>query len=417
MRFRFLVPIFLIFSSACGEDIVETGELRSSVTGALRDSRLRTIRDRAATRGLSNGLLLAGIADAETNLAHCYSEATYHCPGPYSAECGGAVLAGSGDGACNLLQGGLGFFQFDAGTHSQTLAREGNRILTVQGSTDAAVDFVVAMVRSSIYISGVSTQADALAWMNAVRVDGPRWSAWIDTVTHYYNGCPRATCGVYTDRYRKYDGFTRSLLSEKGSTFWYGGSSGPRCDNNVPLNGTACAAQNEAREFLCVAPGTANQWQERACPGGELCIGDRCQPVGCGNFLDLTTCNANSAACAWYACSNSCWPRGTPIATACPAPLSAPTQLTPGYLTVTVPSLTLGWSAVSGASSYEVQFHWWDTSTGQWQYYFTWNNIGANAFTVWPAYNHKTYLWRVRACGGGSCSPWSGYSQFHFANP
>ncbi|MCA9551949.1 MAG: M23 family metallopeptidase [Myxococcales bacterium] len=578
---------------ACGPAEPEAPvEVTSAVTGALRDARLTAIRDYAAARGLSNSLLLAGISDAETNLAHCYSEATYHCEGPYSAECGGPVLAGSGDGPCYLLQGGLGFFQFDGGTHSQTLAREGNRILSVQGSTEAAVEFVVAMVRDSIYVPGVATDAEALAWINAVRVDDANWSRWINTVAHYYNGCPAATCSVYADRYAKYNNFTRNLLAEKTASFWYGssassvwrpplggsagidfnvvnpsvagysscfnrpiaelvhsgedwfgstsdqvhaigpgqvvyaqwanypgyvivvrhdlgaaeaaavgtstlysmyghvdvpnvtagdlvdsntvlanlyyqpnnthlhfevrtveipqlcgynapgpgytnagtnatawgyrdptnqvallagaGTSGPTCDNNVPLGGTACAAQSEAREFLCVNPGGANPWQERACPSGQLCIGDRCQPVDCSGYTDVATCDAHGAVCAFYYCSNSCWPRGTPISTACPGPLTAPTGLTPPYTTVTTPSVTLGWNAVSGATTYDVSFDWWDTSANVWRSYYTWTGLTGTSFTVWPAYDNRHYLWRVRACASGSCSPWSNYNQFYF---
>ncbi|RKH47593.1 hypothetical protein [Corallococcus sicarius] len=41
------------------------------------------------------------------------------------------------------------------------------------------------------------------------------------------------------------------------------------------------------------------------------------QPSACGANTTLSSCDA--AGCAWYACSNSCWPPGTDIQVACPA--------------------------------------------------------------------------------------------------
>jgi len=41
------------------------------------------------------------------------------------------------------------------------------------------------------------------------------------------------------------------------------------------------------------------------------------QPSTCGANTTLTACDA--AGCAWYACSSSCWPRGTDLQVACPA--------------------------------------------------------------------------------------------------
>ena len=76
--------------------------------------------------GPDNAALLAGIGEVETNFAHCWSEATWACQGPASASCGGGpVIAGASDGPCSAQQGGLGMFQFDSGTFSQTLATYG----------------------------------------------------------------------------------------------------------------------------------------------------------------------------------------------------------------------------------------------------------------------------------------------------
>lgn len=78
-------------------------------------------------------------------------------------------------------------FQFDA----DTLLREGERILSIAGNTQAAVDFAVAMVIRSAYVSGVEDREQALSWMNQVRIVNELWDPWVRTVTHYYNGCRR----------------------------------------------------------------------------------------------------------------------------------------------------------------------------------------------------------------------------------
>lgn len=238
LSFGLLLP-----SLACGpENTVDDepqAEVTSNLTGAQRRTRSEAVRNAAAEFGLTNALLLAGISDAETNLAHCWSEATWACQGPASADCGGgAIIAGSADGACWQRLGGLGMFQFDAGNHDQTLARDGARILNIRGSVEAAVDFAVSMVLRSDFIGGLSTRQDALAYMNSVRVDGPTWHSWIQTVTAYYNGCYPGRCSVYNDRYQKYDRFTRNLLTELGNDFWYSSQpSGPR-SWSLPLAGT-----------------------------------------------------------------------------------------------------------------------------------------------------------------------------------
>jgi MYXO-CTERM domain-containing protein len=195
----------------------------SALTATQRRSRATGILNAAVAAGLTNGLLLAGIAQGETGLAHCWSEATWACQGPGSSSCGGGpVIAGAGDGPCSIQQGGLGLFQFDAGTYAQTLAAYGQDVLTVAGNTTHAVNFVVNMVINSQYISGVSDRAGALRWMNGVRVGDSNYPIWIKTVTAYYNGCHPGACSVYDQRYQHYDDSTRTMLSELGQDFWYG---------------------------------------------------------------------------------------------------------------------------------------------------------------------------------------------------
>src|SRR5688572_22928353 len=78
------------------------------LTDAERTQRCADIRDVAADNGISAGYLFTGIAQAETNLSHCWEELDWACQGPASVDCGGGpVVAGAGDGPCELQQGGL----------------------------------------------------------------------------------------------------------------------------------------------------------------------------------------------------------------------------------------------------------------------------------------------------------------------
>ena len=132
---------------------------------------------------------------------------------------------GRADGACSLMQGGLGLFQFDGGTYAQTLARDGEAILTVAGNVQRAVGFVTDMVVRSTFVSGVDTDAQAIAWMNEVRIGNSRWDAWISTVTRYYNGC-RPTSGCWSGRYASYRDKTAAVHDEMGASFWNSVSGG-----------------------------------------------------------------------------------------------------------------------------------------------------------------------------------------------
>ncbi len=183
------------------------------------------IRDAAAARGIDRtAYLLAGIAQAETGLAHCWSEAQWACQGPASPDCGGGpVIAGAGDGPCANLQGGLGMFQFDGGTHQQTLARDGEGILTVAGNVDRAITFVVDMVRRSAYTRGAGDNELALRWIaNFDPNDAGLRDAWIRTVTHYYNGC-RPDFGCWNQRYAHYSDSLQHVVDETGYDFWVAG--------------------------------------------------------------------------------------------------------------------------------------------------------------------------------------------------
>ena len=205
-------------SSEGGSD--RLGVARADLSAAARRTRAAQIRDAATANGITQGYLLAGIADAETGMSHCWSELTWACMGPNSSDCGGGpVVAGAGDGPCSIRQGGLGMFQFDAGTFEQTLAREGDRVLYIDGNVAAAVDFVVGMVIRSTYVAGVDNRDQAIAWINTVRVGNAQWDPWIRTVTRYYNGCPESG-SCWPTRYAHYRDNTSGVYTEMGADFW-----------------------------------------------------------------------------------------------------------------------------------------------------------------------------------------------------
>lgn len=197
----------------------------SELTVAQKQPRYVRIRDSARARGITKGYLLAGIANDETGLAMCWSEATWACKGPASPDCGnGPIIAGSADGACSLQQGGLGMFQFDAGTYAQTIAQYGSDVLTVEGQVAHAIDFSIHMVKISAYTTNAETDAKAKAWINNFDPSNATLrDQWIKTVVRYYNGCP-PTGSCWAGRYRTYsDGLNAAINEPGGLGFWSAG--------------------------------------------------------------------------------------------------------------------------------------------------------------------------------------------------
>ena len=126
-------------------------------------------------------------------------------------------------------------FQFDAGDYDETLAREGMRILSVEGSVAAAVEFMVARLVTSAHVE-LDTAEQALAFLNAVRVDGEGYPAWLTTVTHYYNGCSPERCSRFESRYDNYGQHTADALDEMGAAFWYPAGDAPDDDPDAGVD-------------------------------------------------------------------------------------------------------------------------------------------------------------------------------------
>jgi uncharacterized protein (TIGR03382 family) len=243
-------------SSAAAESIdnprpsLEPGPV--ALTSAQRKQRAEIIRDTAAAAGMTNAALLAGIGEVETNFAHCWSEATWACQGPASSSCGGGpVIAGSADGPCSYQQGGLGMFQFDSGTYSQTIATYGPTIVTMQGNVDAVIPFLVTRAIQSV--DGVNNAAEALAWMNSINIqDGdPQYEAWLYFVSWRYNGCMGCTT-----QQNKYRAGTNKLRDEFGADFWKVTSQPPPTCAALPATGGTI----DDKDACFSKGGTATSW-------------------------------------------------------------------------------------------------------------------------------------------------------------
>jgi hypothetical protein len=234
-----------------------------ALTAATRLERVTAIRDVSAGMGVSNAVLLAGVAESETNMAHCWSEATWACQGPDSPSCGGGpVIAGAADGPCSLRQGGLGMFQFDAGTYEQTLARDGEDILLLEGNIAKGVEFVLSRITEEI--PGAGEWEAALAWINSVPIEAgaPLMEQWASMIVCRYNGCCSGAA-VCLERRRKYRDNAIQIYSEYGPEFW--GAAG-RCDP-VPPEGRIL----DERDGCYVAGGDPKFWRREARGyGGDL---------------------------------------------------------------------------------------------------------------------------------------------------
>ncbi len=218
----------------------------------VRRERAAIIRDTAAQAGMTNAVLLAGIGQVETGFAHCWSEATWACEGPSSSSCaGGPVIAGAADGPCSSQQGGLGLFQFDAGTFTDTINTYGAEIVTMEGNVGAVVPYLVTRAIQSI--EGVNSEAEAIEWMNSIPVvaGNALFEEWIYFVSWRYNGCKG--CSAQETKYR--DG-TLQLLEEMGAEFW-ATSSAPLCAAIPPIG-----AIIEEGDDCYRASGPAEFWRE-----------------------------------------------------------------------------------------------------------------------------------------------------------
>jgi len=85
----------------------------------------------------------------------------------------------------------------------------------------------------------------------------------------------------------------------------------------------------------------------------------------------------------------------------------APSDLWPDSTLISAESVTLGWSALEGALSYELDIDW--LNGGIWNSYTSFDT-SATAKTFWPQVDPATYRWRVRRSGG----TWSDWATFDY---
>ena len=238
---------------ACAEPTAES-TTESELSAAVRRERATLIRDSAAEMGMFNAALLGGIAISETGLAHCFSEVSFGCPGPDSPSCGGPIIAGGADGPCADMQGGLGMFQFDSGTYAQTVSTYGPTILTVEGNTAQAVNFVVTRLDQDI--ASVSSWGTAMSYMNSVPLvaGDPKTEEWAKFLACRYNGCcsTSATC---TSRAKGYRDNAIAIYNEFGGDFW---RTADRC-SALPVDGVI-----DQRSACYVAAGDPRYWHQDA---------------------------------------------------------------------------------------------------------------------------------------------------------
>lgn len=231
-----------------------------ALDAATRRARYETIREVAAQMGVHAGALFAGIAISETGLAHCWSEARWACQGPSSPSCDdGPVIAGAADGPCAAREGGLGMFQFDAGTHADTLRVYGEQILSVEGSTAQAVSFVIDKVEADVL--GEVDWFAAAAWIDSVplRAGDAKLDAWAALLACRYNGCcaATATCAA---RARGYRDNALAAVADTGAEFW---RTDDRCtalpaDGVITVRGDCYVAAGDPRHWRREHAGYAN---------------------------------------------------------------------------------------------------------------------------------------------------------------
>jgi hypothetical protein len=203
----------------------EIGQVQAELTVTQQRSRCDAVKTNTAPKGITNALVYAGVSYQETGLAHCWSEATWACQGPYSSDCGGPVIAGSGDGACSLQQGGLGMYQLDSGTYSQTLAQHGNGILNVAGNIDKGTNFIVYKVRYCPNTPNFTSDAEVISWINTATPGTANYETFMAAMAWCYNGCAPGSTGCNHESIKQaYKNSTSYLLNTFGSSYWYGGT-------------------------------------------------------------------------------------------------------------------------------------------------------------------------------------------------
>jgi acylphosphatase len=187
-----------------------------------KKARCDIIRSTSAGKGITNALLVAGIAHHESGLAQCWSEATWTCQGPWASDCGGPVLAGAADGPCSAQQGGIGMFQLDSGTHAQTLATYGSNVVNVAGNVAGGVDIIVYKVRHCPNTPQFGSNQEVVEFINSAKPGTANYETFITAMAWCYNGCaPSYTSCNHNAVRNAYKAGVEYLYSAFGESYWY----------------------------------------------------------------------------------------------------------------------------------------------------------------------------------------------------
>ncbi|MBI2436402.1 MAG: hypothetical protein HYV41_01495 [Candidatus Magasanikbacteria bacterium] len=311
MYFRWFSLLFVLLLLPTCMEIGEESDFEGfetefmEIENALTDSQLQQrcdiVKARAANKGITNALIIAGISNHETGMAQCYNEYTkgFACNNVgNSADCPtgtGGVLGGGGDGVCDLKKGGIGMFQLDAGTYTNTTNTYGSAILNVSGNTDAGVDFVIKKLgfqctytpcfdaqnpgTSGACLASYSDPADvqvALAWFNSATPGTAAYDTFMTALAACYNGClPGWTgCGSGSTTHEQikamYKAAIDSLYAKFGASYWYP-TSGGSCSGAGPYSGSGSGGNS-----------------------GSKCISTYSFPVTAGSTYTISTCDSYS---------------------------------------------------------------------------------------------------------------------------
>lgn len=310
----------VVFLAGCGNLAARpAGDLGDEVLKAeapLEDwfvrSRSDDIRRVASVFGISNALVVAGVGNAETSLAHCWSEATWTCQGPWSADCNGPVFAGAYDGPCWQEQGGLGLFQLDYGDYAHTLGAYGHSILSVNGNIAAGTQVILEKVRSCPNTPYFGDVGEVVAWVNRAAPGTAEYDTFMAAMAWCYNGCsPYASGCNFAALKARYRDRTEALLQALGWSYWYPPPLGPDgCTDEARArcNASGCACVNGACSGgFCEGDGCTENRRAQCrrfgcvCVDGE-CAGGFCEGSGC-TARQLTWCADHGCGCVDGRCS------------------------------------------------------------------------------------------------------------------
>lgn len=208
------------------------------------------IKDVAATHGITNSVLFAGVPNHETGLVQCWKDATWACKGPQSDYCGGPVIAGSGDGPCSHKQGGLGIYQLDAGTYTQTFATYGKDVVELDPQIDEGVDIIISKVWHCPNTPHFENEGEVVKYLNAAKPGTAKFEVFLSAMAYCYNGTPPSSSNFQKMRSNYRAGVTK-LVDAFGKAYW----ATAEIPEPPPAGTTTCYAKCANRADYHVVPG------------------------------------------------------------------------------------------------------------------------------------------------------------------